>query len=491
MFKKRLFAFICAILAVFVSVTWVGCGNEEKNLVNIEIFALNDVHGNVYDGSTTLSIAKTATYFKNKKTQNPNTVILSSGDMWQGSSESNNTKGKLITEWMNNAGFDAMTLGNHEFDWGVDYIKSNAALASFPFLALNVIDEKTSARADFCQPSVMIERSGVQIGIIGAIGDCYSDISSRYVKGLRFATGAELTSLVKTEATRLRSAGADVIIYSIHDGYNKSTYRYGREEITKLSQDKTKWYYDQSLSDGYVDVVFEGHTHKNTVYTDSYGVYHFQTGGSIGAISYANLYYDTKSKEIDVEGSLVWASSQHDLREDGFATNLFDKYADEIGDVYSTIGTNATTRYSETLCDVAAKLYLEAGEKEWGEYDIFLAGGHLKTRTPYDLARGNVNYSMIQSLFPFDNELVICSILGADLKRCFIETDNDAYHVAYGAYGEANLSSIIDSATYYVVVDTYTADYAPNNLTILEYFSQEIFCRDLIAEYVKSGGFAQ
>jgi glycosyltransferase involved in cell wall biosynthesis len=75
-----------------------------------------------------------------------------------------------------------MTLGNHEYDWGEDYILENYELAEFPFLAINIYDNDTNKLVEYCQPSVMVEKSGVQIGIIGAIGDCYSSISADKVE---------------------------------------------------------------------------------------------------------------------------------------------------------------------------------------------------------------------------------------------------------------------------------------------------------------------
>lgn len=86
-------------------------------------------------------------------------IILASGDMWQGSSESNNTKGKLATEWLNYIGCSSMTLGNHEFDWKTDKIKTNAELAKFPFLAINVYERATNQRVAYCRSSVMVKKT--------------------------------------------------------------------------------------------------------------------------------------------------------------------------------------------------------------------------------------------------------------------------------------------------------------------------------------------
>ena len=85
-------------------------------------------------------------YIINEKNKSPDTtVILSSGDMFQGSAISNMTQGGVVVEAMNEIGFDAMTIGNHEFDWGIDKIAAyndgdeKNGEADFPFLSCNIV----------------------------------------------------------------------------------------------------------------------------------------------------------------------------------------------------------------------------------------------------------------------------------------------------------------------------------------------------------------
>ena len=196
------------------------CDACNKNvLVVVDFYVFNDLHGKFCDTSKQPGVDELGTYFEKMSATDDYTVIMSSGDMWQGTAESNLTQGKILTEWMNELGFVAMTLGNHEFDWGQEAIRNNLAVAEFPFLAINIYDVKTNTLVDYATPSIMIERGDIQIGIIGAIGDCYSSISSDMVEGITFKVGNELTNLVKAEADKLRAEGADLIVYSLHDGY--------------------------------------------------------------------------------------------------------------------------------------------------------------------------------------------------------------------------------------------------------------------------------
>lgn len=486
---------LSVILCVLVCFSLFGCQPTDKkpgglsaNLINVDFYAFNDMHGNVLDSDESTGgagISKTTTYLKNYRGYNPNTVLLSSGDMWQGSAESNQTRGKLVTEWMNLNEFSAMTIGNHEFDWGLDTIKQNSELANFPFLGINVFDQADDQRVDFLNASTTLEFKDITVGIIGAIGDCYSSIAGSMVKDCYFKVGDELTELVKAESNKLRSEGADIIVYSLHDGYDG---KIENEETIKSSEISS--FYDVSLSEGYVDIVFEAHTHKSYVYKDEHGVYHVQGSSNNREIVHVDMDYDKKTGDAkvnrvqNVETKTLFVSDNSDT------DALFDKYSAEIGDIYNVLGTNKTTIYSSDLEDLVASLYLETGLERWGDkYEIFLGGGFLRTRSPYNLKAGKVTYADLYKLFPFDNQIVLCSISGKYLKRNFINTTDDDYHSAYSAFGKQNKDSVDDNKTYYVIVDNYTSDYAYNHLTVVDRY-ESYFARDLLKDYIMAGKLA-
>ena len=456
-------------------------------IVTIDIYAVNDLHGKIVDADTHPGVDELTTYLKQAQQEQEHVILLSTGDMWQGSSESNQTKGNLTTDWMNDLGFAAMTLGNHEFDWGEAPIEENAALAEFPFLAINVYDTQTKQQVSYCQSSVVVETGGVQIGIIGAIGDCYTSISPDKVADVYFITGTQLTALVREEAARLRSEGVDFIIYSIHDGLGTST----GNKVTPTGSGMLASYYDYTLSNGSVDLVFEGHSHQNYLLLDEYGVFHLQNGGdNKRGITHATITVNSANGSTGVpEAELLSHDRYAKLEDDPIVENLLEKYETQIGNVHGTLGYNAVDRGRDSLRQFAADLYYDAGRKAWGDaYEIALAGGFFSVRSPGHLPAGNVTYSQLQSLFPFDNELVLCRIKGRDLKYRFFESDNENYFISYGDYGAGLKGSIDPDGTYYIVTDTYTAYYAPNNLEVVKFFGQAIYARDLLADFVAAGG---
>ncbi len=452
-------------------------------LVLVDFYALNDLHGKLVDSDSQPGVEELTAYLAKMAAIDDHTVLLSSGDMWQGSSESNLTHGLIMTDWMNAVGFAAMTLGNHEYDWGSDRIRENADLAEFPLLAVNVYDRATGEYADYCTPSVMVERGGAKIGIIGAIGDCYSSISSEMSGDVFFKVRGELTALVKAEAEALRAAGADFIVYSIHDGYDDS--RNGIVSDSALAS-----YYDPILSEGYVDLVFEAHTHQRYVLCDDEGVYHLQSGGENRGISHAEVSINIANGQNRVTTAELISNTVYSAcEEDSLVDELLEKYKEQVAQGSEILGYNEQFRDGDYLCDLVARLYCETGMEAWGEtYKIVLGGGFLSVRNPYNLAAGDVRYSDLQSVFPFDNTLVLCSIKGGDLERVFYNTSNDRYYSYYTAYGDSLRDTIDPRETYYVVVDSYTSTYKPNNLTEVARYKEGVYARDLLAAYIRKGG---
>ncbi len=452
-------------------------------LAVIDLYALNDLHGKFADTKAQPGVDEMTTWLKTRQMLDDNFVLISSGDMWQGSSESNMTHGKLITEWMNDLDFVSMTLGNHEYDWGREYIESNEELAGFPFLALNIYEKETDALASYCKPSVVIEREGVSIGIIGAIGDCYSSIAGNMVSDVYFLTGDKLTELVKAEADRLREEeNCKIIVYSLHDGFSKSSSKVGNISVGQLSS-----YYDIALSNGYVDVVFEGHTHKAYALKDSYDVWHMQGGGdNTTGLSHVCLEYNKASHTLKTTGAetVSHKTYRYDQKGDAIVEALLEKYSDEIGDINAVIANIPKTLDGDELRKLCADLYYEAALERWGDkYDIALGGGYFSVRSPRFLDAGEVTYSDLQMLFPFDNKLVLCECKGIDLNNNFFETRNDNYFITYGEYGEEVKDHLDPNALYYLVTDTYSSSYEPNHLTEVELYDDTTFARDLLKDY--------
>ncbi len=453
---------------------------HKDEIAQLSFYAVNDLHGKFMDTDSQPGVDEFTAYLK-ALYQDPSReeILLSSGDMWQGTVESSSNKGQLMTEWMNELGFVSMTLGNHEFDWGADALIPNSQTARFPFLAINVTQNGNTV--DYCQASTTVERGGVKIGIIGAIGNCLSSISGEHKGGLYFATGGLLTSLVQSEAIRLREeVGCDFIVYSIHDG------GYGFSSGVTPVTDRDMDYYDSELSDGYVDLVFEGHTHQGYILQDEYGVYHLQGGGENKYVSCAEVSFNTVTKEYTVTpkllGQNVYASSS--IEGDPVVYEIFGKYFPEDNPYENVLGTTKYERESDEILGLVAKLYYDKGIETWGSrYDIVLGGGYLNVRSPYFISSGDVTYADLFSILPFDNEIVLGRISGSDLISKFF--NSDSYH----KYAKITYPEIRSDREYYIIVDTYTSTYKYNHITEVARLGSGIYARDLLADFVAAGGW--
>lgn len=484
---------LCFLLALLLLLT--GCGKDggktphpdtADRMVSFDIYAINDLHGRLADTDDQSGLDELSTYLK---MQTGNGILLSVGDMWQGTAEANLTRGLIITEWMNRMDFTAMTLGGHEFDWGEAWLRENSQLAEFPFLGINVYSRDTDERVDYCQSSLTVDIQGAQIGIIGAIGDCYSSISAEFTKNLYFKTGDELTALVKAEAEKLRSQGADFIIYTVHDGYDRNT---PDTDAMTVADGELAGYYDTALSDGYVDLVFEADSHYWYVLKDQRGVYHLQGGGNNDGLSHARVMIDKVCGTSTVlTAELIPDSTYQYMADDPVVEELLEQYADQIAPAERILGNNSQYRSNDEISQLVADLYCSKGLEKWGEdYDIVLGGGYLSCRSPGYLNPGQVSYRQLLSLLPFDNQITLCSIRGRDLTGKFLENRHSTYHIQTTDYGDSIRHSIDPDATYYVVTDSYTAYYPYNNMTVIDIYEENIFARDLVADHVTQEGFA-
>jgi 2',3'-cyclic-nucleotide 2'-phosphodiesterase (5'-nucleotidase family) len=237
---------------------------ESRDLV---ILGTSDIHGNIdnYDyftdsvptGSAARGLTKVATYVKDVRDDNPNTILIDNGDTIQGTPLSyyfreDNPTGNASTELnplaavMNEMDFAASTVGNHEFNYGPAVLNRFQSQAEFPLLSANV----TGSAYTF-QPYIIKDVGGVQVGILGLTPPAVKYWERpENIEGCVFSDPMETA---KTYVPEMRSKGADVIVVAAHSGLDE-TYGYGREEnfIKYLANEVPG-----------IDVILAGHAHAN------------------------------------------------------------------------------------------------------------------------------------------------------------------------------------------------------------------------------------
>jgi 2',3'-cyclic-nucleotide 2'-phosphodiesterase (5'-nucleotidase family) len=473
------------------------CGIYEapvKDDFTIQVITTNDVHGQIEQTSTLPGIKKFAAGIKQAQSNSTYNILIDNGDLWQGGVESYLSDGRIMSDVYAELGYEGVTLGNHEFDWGEQLVEDHIDYAPFPYLANNIRYKSNDLSPSWVTPYKLIQRNGVKIGIIGSIGDVYSSISYSQVSHLRFLTGSELTAQIKLDSNALKAQGAQFIIYSIHDGASTSP----TDGFSTITNGSDRVFYDiNQLSGDYVDLVLQGHTHQRYAAYDSKGVWHIQNSG-YGATFYTvqlQCDYDVINDKYNVSTSLnssnnwyytnSYTSSLPDhsvvsMIDDWYKEHVYDEVKNEILTDSSNPGFNSTQ-----IRNKIAELYYTYGlETEGvGATTPIIGGGYLSVRSPFNLPSGaGVTYGDVFNLLPFDNQIVLCSILGDDLINRFI------LNTSYFTYPYVSEYSINPDDTYYIVTDSYNLDFSLNNLTLVNDYTSDygLYARDLYADFLKT-----
>ena len=181
--------------------------------------------------------------------------MVSAGDAIQGDPLVNLNKGLNAILFMNEAGYDLMVPGNHEFDFGFDNLKELEQKAKFPIISSNILDKETGAPV--FKENMIIETTVGKIGIFGLTSpETLTKANPKNVASLHFPAGEELYEIARQQVKKLTEAGADYIICVAHLGIdNESEPNRSIDVIENV--------------DG-IDVVIDGHSHS-VIEGDKYG----------------------------------------------------------------------------------------------------------------------------------------------------------------------------------------------------------------------------
>lgn len=426
---------------------------------NVNFYAINDFHGSVS------KIASMVTCLKEK--DDGNAVFINSGDMWQGSMESNTNRGKLLTLSFDQIGFDCFTLGNHEFDWGLDYIKKNRTYTSTPFLGANIYhwDKNTRQYGTFAdelvEPYAIKDLdNGLRIGIIGLIGqDQITSITSTYVDTIGFK---DPSLIVPSLSEELREdKGCDIVVLSAHAG---------QESVNGSS------IYSN------VDAVFCAHTHSAE--TGEFDGVPYIQGGSYGKyVSTIKMSYSGGSILSRSKSNVNF--SQYSYDEDPSMAALVKEYSDPIGEAakekIATISDELS--YLGGVDRLVAHALAEEADKEG--YNIDLA---MTNKARSDIGSGTLTYSSLYQSLPFDNIVYIADVDGEDLLK----------EAGYNAIYRLRKEAFSASGTYRIAIIDYVLlhqdgqrnfDYFNNGFEIVGNLAKEgvdlYNYRDITADFLR------
>jgi 5'-nucleotidase / UDP-sugar diphosphatase len=143
------------------------------------------------------------------------TLLVDAGDAWQGTFISNENKGAAVTKAMNLMRYDALAVGNHDFDWGQDVLAQRAHEAAFPFLAANVVETKTGLSPAYLKPFEVKDLGIARVGIIGLTNPGSATIvKATSVAGLQFRAAADSVRVLIDEVRKQ----SDIVVVAAHIG---------------------------------------------------------------------------------------------------------------------------------------------------------------------------------------------------------------------------------------------------------------------------------
>lgn len=446
----------------------------------IDFYANGDLHGMSFktkEGSKTYpSIASYIGYAKSQidKTGKDNSLLLSNGDLWQGSLASNSNYGMMMNEIFDKAGYETFTFGNHEFDWGDIKIKENQSYTTnMEFLAANIVYRNSTTLVDYASPYKIIEKSGVKIGIIGVIGENQiTSITSTYVQDVDFLKNTEI---VKKYSDKLRTVfNCDIVVASFHEGTSSVQMKVSNH-LSKISPVSNR---------RYIDGAFSAHDH---VYANkiSNGVPILNSGNNGRFLSHFSLNINNGVVSCTKRENLGNSSTSnysyiYEYEEDKETLEIVNRYYTEeiktkgesvVGHLENTFSSNGTASH------LMAKAMFETIEKTG--YDIDVA---IVNQGRQDLQAGDLTYYDLLSCFPFFNKTIVFKTKGVDLIRGSYKNYSDQPFdvVSDKEYVVATYDYIAFHQNQYREYDKFI-----NREIIFEY---GIYPVDLLAAYMKENG---
>jgi 5'-nucleotidase len=375
-------------------------------LVPLTILHSNDMHGDFLaearagDGALIGGLSLLSGYISDVRASEPNVLYVIAGDMLQGSIIDSEYRGASTIEIMNYLAPDVVTLGNHEFDYGLPHMLFLERVANFPIVNANLYIKKYNKR--MMQPYHIARIGGLDVLFIGII-------TEKVMAGI--ATDTQVASFITLE-----DAAAEV-------GHITNAYKHDDIDLTVLL---THIGYDSDvelakmlLPEWGVDLIIGGHSHTVLEQpTLVNGVLIAQAGVGTDQIGRFDLQVDDDTNGIAEYRWQLVHIDEHIAAPDEALDLFIDSFKTEVDRKYSTVVTKLATRLAHPLREVETPLgNLVADAMAEGVWtDLMLQGsGAIRFKELGPL----VTLGDLLSCFPFDEAVTRYTVTGAQLRRIF------------------------------------------------------------------------
>lgn len=445
---------------------------ENDGQAALTFVSINDIHGYIEQddsgegglSNTAYMIDKMSAFYgdnDDETTTRDDVVLFANGDIFQGTAISNMSRGAAVVAAMNEMGFDGMGIGNHEFDWGLSEItkywdgQNSDIKANFPLITSNIAQKSADntllgdlSDDDNILPYTIVEKMGVKVGLIGAIGPCENSILQKMVADYTFE---DVTQSVKTAALALKDEGADIISVNIHYGNADDPTHYDANRNIASLKDND--------GDYLVDIIFNGHTHsRQKAYIerpDGSFVPVVQGGCNNKAVAYVKLVYDKAEDQVSFKGYgyeyVSTVGDNYDLN----VQNVITDYTNNLLNSLPELAKSAVTPTKSDFYDYVADIMLSAFESD---YCISNFGG---IRSNGNIRAGEaIKESNLYEIIPFDNAVYYIEMQGNAIYEHYRNNNGSCFYgVNEGAIDISELKGNTNYFTVSVIDYVYTGKY--------------------------------
>jgi 2',3'-cyclic-nucleotide 2'-phosphodiesterase (5'-nucleotidase family) len=423
---KRLVSITISIVLLAV-VTIPGGHHAAPARAHVVILSTTDMHGRVFpidyytNKYDNVGITKVATLVKEARKNDPDLLLVDSGDTIQGTpleyfhNKRNNAPPDPMMLAMNALRYDSMTVGNHEYNFGLRVLEKARSEAKFPWLSANTYE--TQAKGDpttHYTPYIIKEVQGVRVGVLGLTTPGVPNWENKpNYAGLEFH---ETVSEAKKWVAVLRSVGkVDVVVIAMHMGIEEDL-RTGQMNPSQVANENAAIAIARQVPG--VDVILMGHTHREVTDLIVNGVLLTQANRWASHVARVDLYLEknnggrwqvvakssrtipvTEKTELDPEVAKL--GEPYDKETQAWLGRAIGESLDEL--------TSQGCRFHDTaIIDLIQRVQLEAGNADVSMAACF----NPQARIP----KGQVTVRDIAGLYEYENTLVTLELTGQQLK---------------------------------------------------------------------------
>ena len=416
-------SFRASLVAVLLVAASLYVAGSAPKRVHIVVLGTTDLHGNIFpidyytNKPDNRGLAKIATLIKQVRRETPNVVLIDSGDTIQGTpleyyhNKKNNQPRDPMMLAMSALGYDAMAVGNHEYNFGLQVLEKARSEAKFPWLSANTYNKGTNKT--HYDPYVVKEIAGVRIAVLGLTtpGVPVWENAPNYA-GLEFHD--PLVEAKKWVPVLRGKERADVVVIAMHMGLEQDL-RTGEVNPGQVLNENRAIAIAQQVPG--VDLIFMGHTHRDNPSVTINGVQLIQANYWGRHLARVDLYLEKTAARwriaarvartipvddrVAADPEILKLGEAYDRETQAWLSRLIGESATEL--------TAADARFRDTaILDLIQRVQLEAGKAQVSMAAVFNSEARI--------AKGPVTVRDIAGLYVYENTLVVLEVTGQQLK---------------------------------------------------------------------------